>query len=136
MRSYAHLNAPLSLNAQTLKSRWVGYQGSLDYVGSDFTAGFTLANPDLFEGSAVVVAQYLQAMTSRLSLGAELLYQRASGMQTALLSVGGAYKTQHWEAAARLGVHAWYLSYQHRIKDLTLVADCEGSLMQVRVVGA
>ena len=45
------------------ESKWVGYQGSLDYQGADFTASVTLANPNLFDGSAVGVAQYLQAMT-------------------------------------------------------------------------
>ena len=44
-------------------SKWVGYQGSLDYQGSDFTASVTIANPDLLDGSVVSVVQYLQSMT-------------------------------------------------------------------------
>lgn len=51
------------VDPQTQESKWVGYQGTLDYQGSDFTASFTLANPNLLDGSVVSVIQYLQAMT-------------------------------------------------------------------------
>ena len=51
------------LLSQMQESKWVGYQGSLDYQGSDFTASLTVANPDLFDGSVVSVVQYLQSMT-------------------------------------------------------------------------
>ncbi len=37
----------------------------MDYAGKDYTASATVANPDVFSGSGVLVAQYLQAMTSR-----------------------------------------------------------------------
>ena len=50
---------------QTQKSRWVAYQGSLDYTGQDFTASATLANPDIITGSGVLAVQYLQSMTKR-----------------------------------------------------------------------
>ena len=50
---------------QTQESKWVGYQGTLDYMGSDFTASLTVANPDMLDGSVVGVGQYLQAMTPR-----------------------------------------------------------------------
>ena len=133
----------------------MGYQGTLDYHGADFTASLTLANPDPIAGSAVAVAQYLQSLTSRsapaphefevtslrrsllhsLSLGTELLYQVGGGMQNALLSLGGRYKARDWELAARLGMHAWHITYHHQLKDLVLMAECDGSLMQVRVQG-
>ena len=48
-----------------------------------------------------------------------------------MLSLGGAYRCEEWEATARLGLHAWHLTYLHKMKDLALVAECEGSLMQV-----
>lgn len=50
---------------QTHGSRWVGYQGGIDYVGPDFTASLTLANPDIISKSGVAVAQYLQSFTQR-----------------------------------------------------------------------
>lgn len=48
-----------------------------------------------------------------------------------MLSVGGAYRCKEWEATARVGLHSWHLSYLHKMKDLDLVAECEGNLMQV-----
>lgn len=126
----------IKLNAQTQESKWVGYQGTLDYQGSDFTASLTLANPNILDGSVVGVVQYLQAMTPKLSLGAELMLQRGGGMEVAMISVGGAYRCKEWEATARLGLHSWHLSYLHKMKDLDLVAECEGNLMQGNTVGA
>lgn len=62
----------------------------MNYKGSDYTASMTVANPDLINGSGVVVLHYLQAITSSLALGSELAYQRGSaipGGEIALLSV-------------------------------------------------
>ena len=59
------------------------------------------------------------------------MVQRGAGMEAGMLSVGGAYRCEEWEATARLGLHSWHLSYLHKLKDLDLVAECEGSLMQV-----
>ena len=69
----------------------------------------------------------------RLALGTELLYQRAGdGMQNAVISLGGYYRAKDWEATAKLGLHSMSFTYQQRFRDyLTLVADVEGSLMQV-----
>ena len=50
-----------------------------------------------------------------------------------MISVGGAYRCKEWEATARLGLHSWHLSYLHKMKDLDLVAECEGNLMQVHI---
>ena len=60
------------------------------------------------------------------------MFQKGGGMEAAMLSLGGAYKCEDWEASTRLGLHAWHLTYLHKLKDLSLVAECEGSLMQVR----
>ena len=46
----------------------MGYQGTLDYQGSDFTGSATLANPDPLSGSGVAVLQYLQAITPKYEL--------------------------------------------------------------------
>ena len=58
-----HVHHCGKLSPQVQDSKWVGYQGSLDYQGSDFTASVTIANPDLLDGSVVSVVQYLQSMT-------------------------------------------------------------------------
>lgn len=61
----ATLPSSCSPGAQTQKSKWVAWQGSLDYKGADFTAALTLANPDPISSSGVTVLQYLQAMSPR-----------------------------------------------------------------------
>ncbi len=69
----------------------------------------------------------------RLSLGTEMVYQKAEGIQGAMLSLGGSYTAPKWEAAARVGLHAWQATYLHKLdSSLTVVADMEGSMMQVR----
>ena len=50
----------------------------------------------------------------RLALGSELIFQNGGGMEGAMLSLGGRYRAQDWEATARLGIHAWNLSYIHK----------------------
>ena len=70
----------------------------------------------------------------RLALGTELLYQRGGGMQNALLSLGESYRGKSWEAAARLGLHAWHVSFLEKAtKDVALVAELDGNLVQVCV---
>ena len=67
---------------------------STDYRGSDFTGALTLANIDLVNDSGVAVTQYLQKVSSRTSLGCELLYQygaQVPGGQIALYTLAGRY---------------------------------------------
>ena len=55
-------------------------------------------------------------------------------MQNALLSLGGYYRTKTWEATARLGLHAWHVSFLEKAsKDVVLMAECDGNLVQVCV---
>jgi mitochondrial import receptor subunit TOM40 len=50
-------------------------QLTTDYRGSDFTASLTVGNPNLINNSGVFVSHYLQSVTQKLALGAELAYQ-------------------------------------------------------------
>ena len=68
----------------------------------------------------------------RLSIGTELLYQKGGGLETSLLSLGGAYKAGDWEVAAKAGLHAWNLSYLHKYKGVQLATEFDGNLMQVK----
>lgn len=47
-------------------------------------------------------------------MGSELVFQSGGGMEGAMLSLGGNYAANDWEATARVGVHAWNLSYMHK----------------------
>ena len=109
---------------QSEKEKWAMYQGTVDYVGSDFTASATLANPNFFQcrklckiasfdfvytDTGVGVLHYLQSMTSNLSLGAEFLLQKIPGMEVSALSLAGNYKGNDWEVIGKAGMHQWSL---------------------------
>lgn len=126
----------VKLNAQTQQQRWVAYQGSLDYRGSDFTFTTTVANPDIISGSVITVLQYLQSWTPRLSVGTELLYQKGGGLETSLLSLGGGYNAGDWEVTAKMGLHAWNVTYRQKYQGLHLAAEFDGNLMQAETSAA
>lgn len=53
-----------------------------------------MGNPDIINESGVLVAQYLQNVTPRVSLGAEIVYQYGSqvpGGEIAVLSLASRY---------------------------------------------
>ena len=59
------------------------------------------------------------------------MLQRSQGIEGSILSLGGRYSTNKWEAAAKIGMLAWDVSYIHKVTDsLTFVSNLEGSLFQ------
>lgn len=69
-------------------------QLTTDYRGQDFTASMTVGNPNLINNSGVFVTHYLQSVTNKLSLGAELAYQygpAVPGGEIAIVSAAGRY---------------------------------------------
>ncbi|TKA29227.1 hypothetical protein B0A50_03737 [Salinomyces thailandicus] len=85
-----------------------GAQVSLeqDYTGDDFTASLKSINPSVLEGglTGMFIGSYLQAVTPRLSLGLEGVYQRPGGGMgpEAAVSYAGRYKGDDWIASAQL----------------------------------
>lgn len=65
----------LQVGTQIQDSKCVASQFTTDYKGSDFTASLTLGNIDVINSSGVAVAHYLQSVTPRVTVGAELAYQ-------------------------------------------------------------
>uniref|UniRef100_A0A674GJH6 Translocase of outer mitochondrial membrane 40 like n=1 Tax=Taeniopygia guttata TaxID=59729 RepID=A0A674GJH6_TAEGU len=76
---------------QAQRSRFVTWQFDAEYRGDDCTAALTLGNPDLLAGSGILVAHFLQSVTARLVLGAELVYHRRPGEEGAILTLAGKY---------------------------------------------
>jgi len=81
----------LQIGAQIQESKCVASQLSTDYKGKDFTASLTLGNIDLINSAGVAVVHYLQNVTSRVALGAELAYQY--GPQVPGNQIAGKVKT-------------------------------------------
>ncbi|XP_020653117.2 mitochondrial import receptor subunit TOM40B [Pogona vitticeps] len=102
---------------QTQKSKFVTWQFDTEYRGDDYTATLTLGNPDLVSESIIVVAHFLQSVTSRLVLGGELVYHRRPGEEGAIVTLAGKYTALKWVATLNLGYGGAHASYYHRAND-------------------
>ncbi|KAK2191626.1 hypothetical protein NP493_50g05094 [Ridgeia piscesae] len=122
------------LVSQIQNNKFLATQFTTDYKGQDFTASVTLGNPDIVNESGVMVAQYLQNVTQRLSLGSELLYQYGQtvpGNEIAIYTLAGRYTGDSWQASANLTPAAGgaHLCYFHKASEnLQLGVELEGSL--------
>ncbi|KAF2397809.1 hypothetical protein EJ06DRAFT_514499 [Trichodelitschia bisporula] len=87
-----------------------------DYTGADFTASVKAMNPSILEGglTGIFIGDYLQAVTPKLSIGLNAIWQRQGMNQgpDSLLTYGARYKSQEWIATARMaaqgGLQATY----------------------------
>lgn len=77
-----------------------------EYSGDDFSASLKSINPSIIEGglTGIFVASYLQALTPKLAVGLEAMWQRAAmntGPETAI-SYCMKYKGSDWIASAQI----------------------------------
>ncbi|XP_023338480.1 mitochondrial import receptor subunit TOM40 homolog 1-like [Eurytemora carolleeae] len=134
-------NIRCKMIAQIQQSKWQGCQLTADYKGADYTANLTLANPDLISGTGVGVLQYLQTVTSNISLGAELVYQSSPqlpGGHIAALSLAGRYSGPDYCLASTLSnsgaIHASF--WQKCSEDLQVGTEIEANLKMAETVGS
>uniref|UniRef100_H2V3W4 Translocase of outer mitochondrial membrane 40 like n=1 Tax=Takifugu rubripes TaxID=31033 RepID=H2V3W4_TAKRU len=80
---------------QTQQSQFVTWQFETEYRGSDFTAAVTVANPDVLRESVILVAHFLQSVSSGLVLGGELVYHRGRAEEGGILTLAGQYSSNH-----------------------------------------
>ncbi|KAF7238578.1 Mitochondrial import receptor subunit TOM40B [Varanus komodoensis] len=102
---------------QTQQSKFVTWQFDTEYRGEDYTATLTLGNPDLISESIILVAHFLQSVTSRLVLGGEMVYHRRPGEEGAFITLAGKYTALKWVATLNLGYGGAHASYYHRAND-------------------
>ena len=77
-----------------------------DYTGNDFSVCLKSLNPSILDGglTGIFIGSYLQAITPKLSLGLEILWQRPSaamGPETAVSYVAR-YATKEWIVTGQL----------------------------------
>lgn len=122
------------LVAQIQNNKCVASQCTTDYKGRNFTASLTAGNIDPVANSGLFVGQYLQRVTSNLSLGSEILYQfgqQVPGGQISVLSLAGRYSGCDWQASANISPLAGNLHacYSQKVNEqLTVAAELETSL--------
>ncbi|KAF1486034.1 Mitochondrial import receptor subunit TOM40B, partial [Eudyptula minor novaehollandiae] len=129
---------------QTHQAKFVTWQFDGEYRGDDCTATLTLGNPDLLgesgewgvvpprpgcqarggpsaEGrvvpAVILVAHFLQSITSRLVLGGEMVYHRRPGEEGAILTLAGKYTALKWVATLNVGYGGAHASYYHRANE-------------------
>ncbi|XP_051728111.1 mitochondrial import receptor subunit TOM40B [Ctenopharyngodon idella] len=102
---------------QTQQQKFVNWQGDAEFKGEDFTAAVTFGNPDMLVGSGIVVAHYLQSVTSSLALGGELVYHRRPGEEGTVMSLAGRYTGSNFIATLTLGGAGAHGSYYHKAND-------------------
>ncbi|KAF8457994.1 eukaryotic porin/Tom40 [Terfezia claveryi] len=106
-----------------------------DYTGKDFSACFKSVNPSILDGglTGIFIGSYLQAITPRLSLGLEMLWQRPSaamGPETALSYVAR-YATKEWIVTGQLQAQGvLQATYWRKIAErLDAGVECQLALM-------
>jgi len=115
------------------ESKWQSLQMTADYKGKDYTASLTTGNPDLFEGTGMGIAHYLQRVTPSVDLGAELAYQASPqipGGHIGVLSLLARYSGPEFSLSGTISnsgsLHAAY--YQKCSQDLSVGTELETNL--------
>jgi len=103
----------------------------VDYTGADFSASIKAFNPSVLDGSltGILIGTYLQAITPRLSLGLETVWQRPAashGPETALSYVAR-YVSDEWIASMQFqGQGALQATFYRKIADrVEAGVDCQ-----------
>ncbi|KAM8793649.1 mitochondrial import receptor subunit TOM40 homolog, partial [Eudromia elegans] len=102
---------------QTQGSSFVNWQLDAEFRGGDFTAAVTLGNPDLLAGSGILVAHYLQSVSPRVALGAELVYHRRPGEEGTVLAMAAKYTAPTWIGTVTAGQAGAHVTYYHRASE-------------------
>ncbi|CAG00497.1 unnamed protein product, partial [Tetraodon nigroviridis] len=95
LNAHALLHLTERVRARTTQqSQFVTWQFETEYRGSDFTAAVTVANPDILRESVILVAHFLQSVSSGLVLGGELVYHRGRAEEGGILTLAGQYSSK------------------------------------------
>jgi len=113
------------------------FQGVMDYKADTWTSTATLVNPDLVNGSGMLISQYLQRVTPHLDVGAECMYQKGGqvpGGQTAFMSLAGRLHGEKWSFSANVNASGpagpgWHASFYQKVNDsIQIGAELETSI--------
>ncbi|XP_043490959.1 mitochondrial import receptor subunit TOM40 homolog 1-like [Polistes fuscatus] len=120
------------LFTQVANCKYKASSTSIEYRSNDYTLALTLANPNFIKQQGTIVLHFLQAITSRITLGAEIACLRgsklSSGQQT-LMCVAFRYNTGHatWSATlGEAGIHICY--YRRASQQLQLGVEIETNM--------
>ncbi|XP_066590659.1 mitochondrial import receptor subunit TOM40 homolog 1-like [Prorops nasuta] len=107
----------VKLSTQIAKDACKAFSTTMEYRSDDFTAGITLADPNIIEQHGTLVLHYLQSITSRIALGAEIACIRGSqipGGQQTLMCGALRYNTGPSTLSATLGQAGLHVCYYRK----------------------
>lgn len=113
-------NVRCKFASQIQQNKVTAAQLTTDYKGDDFTTSLTIGNPNIINNSGVFVAHYLQSVTSKMAMGAELAYQygpAVPGGQIAIVSAAGRYGDNQSVWSGTIGMAGLHLCYWQRASD-------------------
>ncbi|XP_076374343.1 mitochondrial import receptor subunit TOM40 homolog 1 [Megalopta genalis] len=105
------------LSAQIANGICKASSSSAEYRANDFTLAMTMANPDIVKNHGTLVMHYLQAISSRITLGVELACLRGSkvpGGQQTVMCAAFRYSTGLTTLSGTLGEAGLHLCYHHK----------------------
>eukprot|EP00043_Microstomoeca_roanoka_P000716 m.28715 g.28715 ORF g.28715 m.28715 type:complete len:319 (+) comp10470_c0_seq2:215-1171(+) len=119
-------NVKMKYQLQTDGPNVVGTALETEYNGSDFCASLKMLNVNPAKSKGTWILNYLQKVTGRLALGAELQYQHTPALaEYSGLNFGGRYGSKDWTFSATCSpVGIMQLSYVHQIAQ-NIVGGCE-----------
>ncbi|KAJ2719943.1 translocase of outer mitochondrial membrane [Coemansia sp. Benny D115] len=123
----ARLHRAVSKNLQLKSQAQIGASDSQamlqlesEYTGTDYTANIKAINPSPVDGTGIFLFNYLQSITPKLSVGAEMLYQRPMPkVQETSISFGMRYQPSEdrvWSAQTQ-GSNMLTTSFWRKVSD-------------------
>lgn len=105
------------LSAQIANEKWKAFSSNLEYRSNDFTVAVTLANPKFKKKQATMVIHFLQSITSRIALGAEIACLRGSkvpGGQQTVMCLAFRHSTGLATLSGTIGEAGLHLCYHRK----------------------
>lgn len=121
--NYRWTNSLVTKTSIQLASMGSMFQMEHDYTGADFSASLKAINPSILDGgiTGAIMGSYLQAVTPKLSLGLEAVWNRMASTHAPemALSYAARYKAEDWIASGQLlaAQGAVEASYWRRLSD-------------------
>ncbi|XP_043284706.1 mitochondrial import receptor subunit TOM40 homolog 1 [Venturia canescens] len=116
------------LATQVQNNKFTAVQLTTDYRGDSYTASLTLGNPDITNGTGLMVGHYLQTITPSLALGTEIAHQRSPvpGGQITVVSAVGRYTSGESTVSASVGLTGVHLCFHQKVNtELQVSAELE-----------
>ncbi|CAG7833319.1 unnamed protein product [Allacma fusca] len=137
---FVNESCKLKFGTQILNSKFATYQFSGDWRGKDWTGSVAVVNPNLFSNSGIAVFHYLQSITSRIALGAELMYQQSPqipGGAATLLSGSARFTGDSSVWSGYYGSNGFGLCYYRRLnEELQVGVEVENSYQHQQTVAS